>query len=235
MKRVKQLQQHFPLSLTSDELLVNCAWEAVRGWSRDLESVEKLDFAVECLQLVENGYLLNGVCFVLWQSHVLPKLRDIVYVYGKVGKAAKDRICRRELEMSEAGVGCFILFSKKFLDLFLQANCGMEKSLIPVAEVEQLWMDGNGGQSHKASLLEVAIRQEQPLYHMIKHHYYLALIMETINVLGVGCVVFAGSRKYFTPSSGQNPANEAIRFERQRRLLRRFRPQSSPLNHRTAR
>ncbi|WAR19500.1 RBGPR-like protein [Mya arenaria] len=77
---------------------------------------------------LENDTLFSNCCWeyaVLWNK--LPE----------VGKVPKDRLCRKEIGISEVRLGLFVGGVVDFLSIVMDANC--ETNEVPVFNLEQIW------------------------------------------------------------------------------------------------
>ncbi|XP_055956898.1 rab3 GTPase-activating protein non-catalytic subunit [Patella vulgata] len=132
--QLQVLRERFPHSLENDILLSNCCWEYAAQWNREPEIVKNLELSVEYLKLVQNALLRQGVCSLLWHMFILKRFSAAVYLMDKVGKVPKERLCRKEVGMSDTDLLSFIGSTADVLQITMDANadCRIEFTQIPV-------------------------------------------------------------------------------------------------------
>ncbi|XP_014669497.1 PREDICTED: rab3 GTPase-activating protein non-catalytic subunit-like [Priapulus caudatus] len=180
----------FPHSLAHDMVLANCCWEYVVQWNKDLEAVVYVMQAIEHLKLVRNGILQHGVGAMVWHTFFQEKFKAAAYLIDKVGKAPKDRLCRKELGISDhrslrdvIGQCCVLLDiireSQAVKDNYAEPETDVDMEEIPVyGVVEDAWMDCQG----PTPLVELAIDQRPTNYDLVSHHHQLATVLHAILV-----------------------------------------------------
>ena len=89
-----------PFSLDSDVLMANCAWEFMVVWNRDPEVTSPLDLALEFAKCIQNETLQHGLALMLWQMFLVKRFAAAALLMEKVGKAPKDRLCRKVCRIS---------------------------------------------------------------------------------------------------------------------------------------
>lgn len=120
------MYDHFPMALEMDALLANVAWEYIFLWSKDQEEVTLFGAAIDCLQhLGPAGALVcHGVASMAWHMHIQKVVQCAAYLIEKVGgKAPKDRLCRKETNMSQGCLTQFLHHAFLFMETFKQVSC----------------------------------------------------------------------------------------------------------------
>ncbi|TRZ02227.1 hypothetical protein DNTS_017576 [Danionella cerebrum] len=160
--------QHFPNSLSPDVLFAHCSWENVVQWNKDPEVGQYLEWSVEFLKMISNPHIQLGV--------------------NTVGKAPKDRLCRRDVGMGDAAVRSFLgscvqllqalmeVSSSSFLPSFpflSRADSAMEEVPPPDVGVEEVWSAADG----PVSIVEMALDQRSVHFPLVQHHCVLATLL----------------------------------------------------------
>lgn len=180
--QMEVLKQRLPHSMESDVLLANCCWENAVQWNKDTECLKNLESSLEFLRLVQNAILRQGVGSLLWHMFLAKTFSAAAHLMEKVGKVPKDRLCRKEVGLSEGSMAGFVGCTCDLLDIIMEANC--EANEVPVFNIEHLWQDVRG----PASLVELAIDQKSTNYGLLRLHYQLAVMMHAILVFGMKSV-----------------------------------------------
>ncbi|XP_064601694.1 rab3 GTPase-activating protein non-catalytic subunit-like isoform X2 [Liolophura sinensis] len=166
-----ELQSHFPYSLENDVLMANCAWEYAAQWNRDPESMMCLENSLHFMKLVQNAVLRQGVCSMFWHMFIAKRMMAAAYLMEKVGKPPKERLCRKEVGISDTLMVDFLRLTCDFLEILQDANC--DANVVPVFNIEPLWQQVHG----PASLVELSVEQRATNYGLVRHHYHLSLLM----------------------------------------------------------
>ncbi|XP_071079517.1 rab3 GTPase-activating protein non-catalytic subunit-like [Haliotis cracherodii] len=177
-----ELRVRFPHSLENDILLSNCCWEYAVQWNKDPELISYLQLSLEYLKLVQNAVLRQGLCSMMWHMYVLKRVTAAATLMEKVGKAPKERLCRKDVGMSDATLISFMENVADLLQVAMDANC--EANEVPVFNLEQLWQQIRG----PASLVELAVDQKATNYHLVRHHYHLAVSMHAVMLFNMKSV-----------------------------------------------
>ncbi|KAL8566839.1 hypothetical protein ACOMHN_052237 [Nucella lapillus] len=176
---LEDLRMRFPNSLDNDVLLSNCGWEYAVLWNKDPEEVHHLKSSVEYLKLVQNAVLRQGVSSMLWHMFVTKRMSAAAQLMEKVGKAPKDRLCRKETNMSDKGLTLCLGQIVELLNIIMEANC--EANEVPVFNMEHNWQTVRG----PASLGELAVDAKPTNYGLVRVHWHLALLMHAVMVFSM--------------------------------------------------
>ncbi|XP_055879124.1 rab3 GTPase-activating protein non-catalytic subunit-like isoform X1 [Biomphalaria glabrata] len=175
--QLEELRQRFPHSLQNDILLANCCWEYAVVWNKDPEITQNLDLSLEFLRLVQNAVLRQGVSSLLWHMFIQKRAAAAAHLMEKVGKPPKDRLCRKEVGVTDSTLVTFISLCADFMEILMDANC--EANEVPVCNTEHAWQKMQG----PTSLVELAIDQKATNYGLLRVHYHLLKIMSAVLAL----------------------------------------------------
>ncbi|XP_039642332.1 rab3 GTPase-activating protein non-catalytic subunit isoform X2 [Perca fluviatilis] len=162
--------QRFPHSLSPDLLFAHCCWEYVVQWNKDSEEGRYLWWAVEHLKLVSSPHIQLGISAMMWSTFIVKRLSAAAYLMEKVGKAPKDRLCRRDIGMGDKAVTSFLGCCVRLLQILMEADSAVEEVSAPELSVEEVWCGAEG----PASLAELALEQRGVHYPLVQHHCLLA-------------------------------------------------------------
>uniref|UniRef100_A0A674EDB7 RAB3 GTPase activating protein subunit 2 (non-catalytic) n=1 Tax=Salmo trutta TaxID=8032 RepID=A0A674EDB7_SALTR len=166
--------QRFPDSLSPDLLFAHCCWEYVVQWNKDPE-VGYLCWAVEHLKLVSSPHIQLGISSMMWNTFIVKCFSAAAFLIEKVGKAPKDRLCRRDVGMGDCAMTSFLGSCVQLLQILMEADSGVEEVTPPELCVEEVW----GGAEGPASIAELALEQKGVHYPLVQHHYLLASLLHT--------------------------------------------------------
>ncbi|XP_042186052.1 rab3 GTPase-activating protein non-catalytic subunit isoform X2 [Oncorhynchus tshawytscha] len=191
--------QRFPDSLSPDLLFAHCCWEYVVQWNKDPEEGRYLSWAVEHLKLVSSPHIQLGISSMMWNTFIVKCFSAAAFLIEKVGKAPKDRLCRRDVGMGDCAMTAFLGSCVQLLQILMevrikkdgwmhtvgqikmfpcvaaQADSGVEEVTPPELCVEEVWGEAEG----PASLAELALEQKGVHYPLVQHHYLLASLLHT--------------------------------------------------------
>uniref|UniRef100_A0A672NJX9 Rab3 GTPase-activating protein non-catalytic subunit-like n=1 Tax=Sinocyclocheilus grahami TaxID=75366 RepID=A0A672NJX9_SINGR len=165
--------QRFPDSLSPDVLFAHCSWENVVQWNKDPEVGQYLEWSVEFLKMISNPHIQFGVSAMMWQTFIVKRFSAAAFLMEKVGKAPKDRLCRRDVGMGDAAVRSFLSSSVQLLQALMEADSAVEQVSAPDVCVEEVW----GGAEGPVSIMELALDQRSVHYPLVQHHCVLASLL----------------------------------------------------------
>ncbi|XP_042356173.1 rab3 GTPase-activating protein non-catalytic subunit isoform X3 [Plectropomus leopardus] len=165
--------QRFPHSLSPDLLFAHCCWEYVVQWNKDPEEGRYLWWAVEHLKLVSSPHIQLGISAMMWSTFVVKRFSAAAFLVEKVGKAPKDRLCRRDVGMGDKAVTSFLGCCVQLLQILMEADSAVEEVPAPELSVEEVWCGAEG----PASLAELALEQRGVHYPLVQHHCLLASLL----------------------------------------------------------
>lgn len=100
--------EQFPCSLELDVLHAHCCWEYVVQWNKDPEEARFLVRSIEHLKHILNPHVQNGIALMMWNTFLVKRFSAATYLMDKVGKSPKDRLCRRDVGMSDTALTSFL-------------------------------------------------------------------------------------------------------------------------------
>uniref|UniRef100_A0A4W5MMQ7 RAB3 GTPase activating protein subunit 2 (non-catalytic) n=1 Tax=Hucho hucho TaxID=62062 RepID=A0A4W5MMQ7_9TELE len=166
----------FPDSLSPDMLFAHCCWEYVVQWNKDpevwLQTVPahrhshpytSINISVECISSM------------MWNTFIVKRFSAAAFLMEKVGKAPKDRLCRRDVGMGDGAMTSFLGSCVELLQILMEADSGIEEVTPPELCVEEVW----GGAEGPASIVELALEQRGIHYPLVQHHCLLATLLHT--------------------------------------------------------
>ncbi|XP_013911507.1 PREDICTED: rab3 GTPase-activating protein non-catalytic subunit, partial [Thamnophis sirtalis] len=165
--------EQFPCSLEMDVLHAHSCWEYVVQWNKDPEEAHFLIRAIEHLGCIDNGYIQHGIALMMWNTFIVKRLSAATYLMDKVGKAPKDRLCRRDVGMSDNAVSCFLGSCSDLLQILMEADIRCDEMPLPVLDTEDAWVSVEG----QSSLVELALEQKHIHYPLVEHQSVLCIIL----------------------------------------------------------
>ncbi|KAL0969299.1 hypothetical protein UPYG_G00225230 [Umbra pygmaea] len=171
----------FPESLSPDLLFAHCCWEGVVQWNRDPEEGKYLCWAVEHLKQVSSPHIQLGISSMMWNTFIVKRFSASAFLIEKVGKAPKDRLCRRDVGMGDVAMTTFMGSCVQLLQILMEADSGVEEVTPPNLCVEEVW----GGAEGPASIAELALEQKGVHYPLVQHHYLLASVLHAAMTFSV--------------------------------------------------
>ncbi|XP_070776187.1 rab3 GTPase-activating protein non-catalytic subunit [Enoplosus armatus] len=165
--------QRFPHSLSPDLLFAHCCWEYVVQWNKDPEEGRYLCWAVEHLKLVSSPHIQLGISTMMWSTFIVKRVSAAAFLMEKVGKAPKDRLCRRDVGMGDKAVTSFLGCCVQLLQILMEADSAVEEVSAPELSVEEAWCGAEGPES----IAELALEQRGIHYPLVQHHCLLASLL----------------------------------------------------------
>ncbi|XP_055361414.1 rab3 GTPase-activating protein non-catalytic subunit isoform X4 [Betta splendens] len=185
------LCQRFPHSLSPDLLFAHCCWEYVVQWNKGPEEGRYLCWAVEHLKLVSSPHIQLGICTMMWSTFIVKRFSAAAFLMEKVGKAPKDRLCRRDVGMGDKAMTSFLGCCVQLLQILMEvtevlhknrcplsfisyyADSAVEEVPAPELSVEEVWCGAEG----PASIAELALEQRGVHYPLVQHHCLLGSLL----------------------------------------------------------
>uniref|UniRef100_A0A672M1B4 Rab3 GTPase-activating protein non-catalytic subunit-like n=1 Tax=Sinocyclocheilus grahami TaxID=75366 RepID=A0A672M1B4_SINGR len=171
--------QRIPNSLSPDVMFAHCSWENVVQWNKDPERYLAYNDLMKAYFFTTKGIpcdnslsfiyaLLSGVSAMMWQTFIVKRFSAAAFLIEKVGKAPKDRLCRRDVGMGDAAVRSFLGSCVQLLQALMEVS--MSEVTVDFTEV---W----GGAEGPVSLVELALDQRSVHYPLVQHHCVLASLL----------------------------------------------------------
>ncbi|XP_036006973.1 rab3 GTPase-activating protein non-catalytic subunit isoform X2 [Fundulus heteroclitus] len=238
--------QRFPDSLSPDLLFAHCSWEYVVQWNKDPEEPRYLYSAMEHLKVISSPHIQLGISTMMWSTFIVKRFSAAAFLMEKVGKAPKDRLCRRDVGMGDKAMTSFLGCCVQLLQILMEvtgllvknqsslsfipfyADSAMEEVPAPELSVEEAWSGAEG----PASIAELALEQRGVHYPLVQHHWLLASLMHaamsfSVKVKPLGLFDSKGKNAFFRdlttiqlmPSGDMDPGLISVRQEFLLRVL----------------
>ncbi|CAN2387451.1 positive regulation of protein lipidation [Pristimantis euphronides] len=181
---LRLVYQHFSCSLDLDVLLAHCCWEYMVQWNKDPEEAHFLVRSVNHLKNISNAHVQFGLSLMMWNTFIIKRFSAAAYLMDKVGKSPKDRLCRRDVGMSDTSMTTFLGSCYDLLQTMMEADVSSEEMSPPLLEVEDAWMSVEG----PSSIVELALEQKHIHYPLVDHQFVLCSIMYALMSLSLKSV-----------------------------------------------
>uniref|UniRef100_A0AC11ED82 RAB3 GTPase activating non-catalytic protein subunit 2 n=1 Tax=Ovis aries TaxID=9940 RepID=A0AC11ED82_SHEEP len=168
--------KQFPCSLELDVLHAHCCWEYVVQWNKDPEEARFFVRSIEHLKHILNAHVQNGIALMMWNTFLVKRFSAATYLMDKVGKAPKDRLCRRDVGMSDTAMTSFLGCCWDLLQTLMEADVSRDEMQVPVLDTEDAWLTVEG----PVSIVELALDQKHIHYPLVEHHSILGAILYAI-------------------------------------------------------
>ncbi|XP_016020512.2 rab3 GTPase-activating protein non-catalytic subunit isoform X5 [Rousettus aegyptiacus] len=169
-------RRQFPCSLEPDVLHAHCCWEYVVQWNRDPEEARFLVRSIEHLKHILNAHVQNGLALMMWNTFVVKRFSAAAYLMDKVGKAPKDRLCRRDVGLSDGALTSFLGSCLGLLQTLMEADVSRDEMQAPVLDTEDAWQAVEG----PVSIVELALDQKRTHYPLVEHHSVLCSVLYAV-------------------------------------------------------
>uniref|UniRef100_A0A669E1R3 RAB3 GTPase activating protein subunit 2 (non-catalytic) n=1 Tax=Oreochromis niloticus TaxID=8128 RepID=A0A669E1R3_ORENI len=221
-EKEKTLCQRFPHSLSPDFLFAHCCWEYVVQWNKDPE-VCKYTSTHNVLSKISTSPEVSI-------TFIVKRFSAATFLMEKVGKAPKDRLCRRDVGMGDKAMTSFLGCCVQLLNILMEADSAVEEVSAPELSIEEAWSGAEG----PASIAELALEQKGVHYPLVQHHCLLASLLHAAMTFSVKVKPFSlfdskGKNAFFRdlttiqlmPSGDMDPGLVSVRQEVNPDILRR--------------
>ncbi|XP_036925373.1 rab3 GTPase-activating protein non-catalytic subunit [Sturnira hondurensis] len=168
--------EQFPCSLEPDTLHAHCCWEYVVQWNKDPEEARFFVKSIEHLQHIGNAHVQHGVALMMWNTFLVKRFSAATYLMDKVGKSPKDRLCRRDVGMSDTALTSFLGSCLDLLQTLMEADVSKDEMQAPALDTEDAWLAAEG----PVSIVELALEQKHIHYPLVEHHSVLCSILYAV-------------------------------------------------------
>ncbi|XP_006022403.1 rab3 GTPase-activating protein non-catalytic subunit isoform X2 [Alligator sinensis] len=173
LKLLQLAYQQFPCSLESDVLYAHCCWEYIVQWNKDPEEARFLIRSIDHLSCIVNSHVQHGIALMMWNTFMVKRLSAATYLMDKVGKAPKDRLCRRDVGMGDTAMTSFLGSCSDLLQILMEADIRSDEMHAPILDTEDAWVSVEG----PVSIIELALEQKRIHYPLVEHHSILCTIL----------------------------------------------------------
>ncbi|GBO10631.1 Rab3 GTPase-activating protein non-catalytic subunit, partial [Araneus ventricosus] len=138
---------------------------------------------------------------MMWKTFILKTFEATAHLMEKVGKTPKERLCRKELEMTDGHLENFLNFCCHILNIILESNVPAEVEDRPNFPVENFW-HGHENTGHPP-LIAMALNQKPCSNHQVYFHLMLANVLHLIvtfqmkNIKPLGLFSTLGKKAFF--------------------------------------
>ncbi|XP_077976699.1 rab3 GTPase-activating protein non-catalytic subunit-like isoform X2 [Styela clava] len=170
----------FPYSLAPDCLHSHSFWELMVEWNKEPLEISKFITAIDHLRLVqEDPHSRHGLAVMSWRTFVTKRYAALAKLMDKVGKAPKDRLCRKEVGISDILMPSFCQACTDILQIIADA----ELDTIPKQVAsntsgistgsEDPWQNVTG----KRSIMDMGRAHAHAHHGLVQHNMHLSFIM----------------------------------------------------------
>ncbi|KAG8443778.1 hypothetical protein GDO86_009093 [Hymenochirus boettgeri] len=128
--------QHFPCSLDVDMVHAHCCWEYILQWNKDPEESSFFVRSVEHLKRIVNAHVQFGLSLMMWNTFIIKRFSAAAYLMDKVGKAPKDRLCRKGRRKSDTAMTSFLGSCSDLIQTMMEADVTSEEMQAPLLDME---------------------------------------------------------------------------------------------------
>ena len=75
--------------------------------------------------MIVHVLLFSGLCVMMWRIYLFKRVSSLVSLMEKVGKAPKDRLCKKEIDMDAATATEFMSIVCDYMSIFMQVGADM--------------------------------------------------------------------------------------------------------------
>jgi len=167
-----ELRLRFSHSLGQDVLWGHCVMECASHWNSNKEETSKLFLALEHLSCIHCAALQHGLAVTMWKRYFKEKVSATVMLMEKVGKAPKDRLCRKTVDLSYGALEQFIKATLLLLELIAEIDSA--DSEVITLETEDFW---HAGETSTRSLIDEVQEQPKTNAPLVKLHAKLVTVL----------------------------------------------------------
>nr|XP_023024436.1 rab3 GTPase-activating protein regulatory subunit [Leptinotarsa decemlineata] len=178
-QQLNLLKTKFPYSLESSSLLANMAWEYAQAWQRNIQNLDNLEAAVQCLNSIKEVKIKQGIFQLIWNTNMKIVFENICQLINKVGKLSKERLCRQDTGLSDKQISSFTEISDAFLGNFLHTIYASHDAPEPELIFENIW------EYEGQPLVELAVHQREVNVQLLQAHCQLSLVIELITMVPI--------------------------------------------------
>ncbi|TKR93938.1 hypothetical protein L596_008299 [Steinernema carpocapsae] len=189
---IYDLRKRFPVSLTWNLVICDCAWECFTHWHRltGTKPVTLLKNAVRFVKFLNSWpHLQHGIALIAWDTFLREPFQKVYNLLNEKGVQPPDHIIRGAVGVSETELGDFTDVMRDVLQLLCVSVVDLDQIPLPKQEYEDFllyFVDFGKSQSttkssssnHNYCLSEMICRKKSVNYHLVLHHIHLATVMQ---------------------------------------------------------
>uniref|UniRef100_A0A8R1TPJ0 Rab3-GAP regulatory subunit N-terminal domain-containing protein n=1 Tax=Onchocerca volvulus TaxID=6282 RepID=A0A8R1TPJ0_ONCVO len=217
---IGELRKLFPISLSPELVICDCAWECIGAWRRHKDknaAYKLLEKAVNFVELLgEAGILQHGICFMMWNTFLRHPFRYIYdFLNRKSSKFKKLEDCRMDLASEHFPSYCTkILRLLRYSVKYAEAMDGNDDSSSASIDhnlfedfIEAIFEFQRRKQTKPKKPLSLIAGFQKPVnYPLACHHHDLAMVIE----LQVALEEWPPGPKYLFDSVGERAFFESF-------------------------
>ncbi|KAB7501716.1 Rab3 GTPase-activating protein regulatory subunit, partial [Armadillidium nasatum] len=173
LEQLQNLRVHFAESTKFDILLVNLSWELAATWKKSPNELRPLKDCIVALDYLTDAFIMHGVSSMMWETWIVRYVQIAAQLMEKVSRRPIDRLCIKEIGISEFNLETFFSLSKELLEIILQGNTGCELGQPPLLEKDDFWI----GVNSSSSLADVSVTQKITSRDLTHLHYQLLSVL----------------------------------------------------------
>jgi len=178
-----ELREKFPYSLEQDRLWTHCVWESIMVWNEDTEDISMLRSALIYLSCIHNAHVQQGLGVMMWKAVFNETIKSALSLMDKVGKAPKDRLCRKTVSLGYKALEEFLGASKKLLEILIDINTPDEPEELDL-KIEDIWIAENS-ESCQQSIMKQAQDENRCNIDLLNHFWCMVTSLYLIMLGGV--------------------------------------------------
>lgn len=177
--------KYFPLSINVEFLFTDVSWECVSLWNKSkLKNISKLNSCINSLRILQPyPKIQNGLCLMIWDTFLQIPFKALYDLLNVSGDLPTDRELQKCIGIGETEIVEFINCMIGFFKCWMNALNVIESDTFVEVCYEDFFTRffdfGKGIDKNiiKDTLIEISIKKKPVNYHLLLHHYHLAIII----------------------------------------------------------
>ena len=174
--QLQLLRIRMPICASQTTLSLRCATKYIDMWLTHRADMTNLRNAVNFISHCESPALRQAWCHSLWVQHVRKPYGVMYDLVEKVGKAPKDRLCQKHLDLDSANAMVFAQTAHLIMANMETASASAEELRLVPPLVDLLWQGGpEAGDLNLLGKHTIGegIGDSRVIYDEIVHHHKL--------------------------------------------------------------
>ncbi|CAF0721618.1 unnamed protein product [Didymodactylos carnosus] len=206
-------RQFLPHTFEPTVLLVYCCWECIQLWNKTLNDNNDLSASsasstlfhllLDYYDSIQISVVKQNLATLIWHMYFRSKITTLTQLIEKVGKIPKERLCYKELRMTDKELIVYLHLLIQFYDRFIESIYNPLNE-IPIFNVDDAWLQqrtdsvkssqrflsavlfrpnllkppvASTDQQSILSVIELIMEQKQVNPHLVWHHYKLIRLL----------------------------------------------------------
>lgn len=145
-------RQILPHTFEPTVLLIYACWISMTMWNKQLISAvnptsptvthtpkDLFDLSLTFYNQIQIGIIKQNLGSLLWHTFIRSRIVTLTQLIEKIGKIPKDRLCYKELRLSEKDLISFLeQLSKNFFDPFIESIYN-QLNEVPIFNMDDVW------------------------------------------------------------------------------------------------